>query len=74
MLVAVADFSLGILVQRIGDERPRRRTGRTAQRNGTEKGREIGIRRGRSPNVHGNGKTERKRRDERDVVLTFGQG
>jgi hypothetical protein len=28
--------------------------------------------RGRDPNVHGNGKTERKRQDERDGVLTFG--
>jgi hypothetical protein len=60
MLVAVVDCSLGVLVQRIGDERPRRRTGRTAQQNRIEKGREIGIRWGRSPNVHGNGKTERK--------------
>jgi hypothetical protein len=40
--------------------------------NRTEKGREIEIRWGRPPNVHGNGKTERKRRDERDGVLTFG--
>jgi hypothetical protein len=38
-----------------------------------EKGREIEIRWGRPPNVHGNGKTERKRQDERDGVLTFGQ-
>jgi hypothetical protein len=28
---------------------------------------------GRHPNVHGNGKMERKRRDERDGVLTFGK-
>jgi hypothetical protein len=39
----------------------------------TERGREMGIRWGSHPNVHGNGKTKRKRRDERDGVLTFGQ-
>jgi hypothetical protein len=56
-----------------GDGRTRRRQdGRLHNR--TEKGREIEIRWGRPPNVHGNGKTEKKRRDERDGVLTFGQG
>jgi hypothetical protein len=38
----------------------------------TEKGRETEIRWGRPPNVHGNDKTERDRRGERDGVLTFG--
>jgi hypothetical protein len=43
-------------------------------RTGRERGRKVEIRWGRHPNVHGNGKTETKRRDERDGVLTFGQG
>jgi transposase InsO family protein len=40
--------------------------------NRTKKGREIEIRWGRPPNVHGNGKMERDRRGEHDGVLTFG--
>jgi hypothetical protein len=39
----------------------------------TERGREMEIRRGQPQNVHGNDKMERKRRDERDDVLTVGQ-
>jgi hypothetical protein len=73
-----ADVLTELDIDRSGSISRRRRTSGRRRRSaklGTEhtKGREIEIRWGRPPNMQGNGKTERKRRDERDGVLTFGQ-